>query len=181
MEYNHIVILKNKARLQLRNGTYSDGKAVSEVFNQTHAQTDYLLSYPDENSFDSEQEAQFLQKKTESENAIEILAFWDGKLVGTAGIEPIGNKYKVKHRADFGIAILKEYWNLGIGRALTNACIECARTAGYKQLELEVVAGNEKAICLYESVGFQEYGRNPKGFLSRNSGCYQELILMRLE
>ena len=39
---------------------------------------------------------------------------------------------------------------------------------------------NRAAIALYESVGFREYGRNPKGFRSRTSG-WQELVLMRLE
>ena len=38
----------------------------------------------------------------------------------------------------------------------------------------------EKATALYESVGFVEYGRNPKGFRSRLAG-WQELVLMRLE
>lgn len=32
----------------------------------------------------------------------------------------------------------------------------------------------------YDSFGFVEYGRNPKGFRSRHTG-WQELILMRLE
>jgi L-amino acid N-acyltransferase YncA len=37
-----------------------------------------------------------------------------------------------------------------------------------------------KSVALYRSVGFEEYGRNPKGFRSRVSG-WQELVLMRLE
>jgi ribosomal protein S18 acetylase RimI-like enzyme len=73
-----------------------------------------------------------------------------------------------------------EYWGLGIGRAMTEACIECAKQAGYAQLELDVVAGNTNAVVLYESVGFIEYGRNPMGFNSRLTGM-QELVLMRLE
>ena len=32
----------------------------------------------------------------------------------------------------------------------------------------------------YQSVGFAEYGRNPRGFRTR-SGQWQELILMRME
>ena len=63
---------------------------------------------------------------------------------------------------------------------LTEACIECAKAAGYAQLELEIVAENTTAISLYRSVGFTEYGQNPKGFRSRLSG-WQELVLMRLE
>ena len=180
MRYNQEIILKNGARAWLRNGDASDGLAVYESFNQTHAETDYLLSYPDENSYDPEQEAQFLKKKTESPNEIEIIALVDGKVVGTAGIEAVGHKHKVKHRAVFGISVDKAYWGLGIGRALTEACIACARAAGYAQLELEVVSGNIAAISLYRSVGFVEYGRNPKGFRSRLTG-WQELVLMRLE
>ena len=85
-----------------------------------------------------------------------------------------------RHRADFGISVDKAYWGLGIGRALTRACIACAKEAGYAQIELEVVAGNAAAMALYQSEGFVEYGRNPKGFLNRNLGL-QELVLMRLE
>ena len=125
-------------------------------------------------------EAQFLEAKTKSPNEIEIIAIVDGKVAGTAGIWPVGNKDKVKHRAEFGIGILKEYWGLGLGKALTAACIQCAREAGYLQLELRAVADNEAALSLYRSVGFEEFGRNPKGFLSRTAG-FQELVYMLLK
>ena len=139
-----------------------------------------MLTYPNENSFDSEQEAQFLKEKAISPNEIELVAIVDGKIAGTAGIESVGEKYKVKHRAEFGIGILKEYWGLGLGKALTKACIQCAIDAGYEQLELNVVAENERALSLYRSLGFIEYGRNPRGFNSKISG-YQELVYMLLE
>ena len=61
MKYNQQIILKNGKTAILRNGVKSDGNAVFENFNQTHGETDYLLSYPDENSFDSEKEGQFLE------------------------------------------------------------------------------------------------------------------------
>ena len=60
------------------------------------------------------------------------------------------------------------------------ACIECARAAGYIQLEPNVVAENERALSMYEKAGFVKYGRNPKGFNSRVTG-FQEVIYMRLE
>ena len=180
MEYNKTVKLKDGRECILRNGTEDDAKAVFEVFNLTHGQTDYLLSYPDENSFNIEQEAEFLKGKTESENEIEIVAEVDGYIAGTAGIEAVGTKDKVKYRAELGISVDKEYWGLGIGRALMEACVECAKAAGYAQVELEAVAENERAIALYESCGFVEFGRNPRGFRSRLTG-WQPLALMRLE
>ena len=180
MKYNQKILLKNGKEALLRNGDSADGLIVFENFNATHAETDFLLSYPDENSFDPEQEAQFLKEKTLSSDEIEIIAIIDGKVAGTAGIGAVGRKYKVKHRAELGISILKEYWSLGLGKALTKACIQCAKEAGYTQLELNVVAENEAALSLYQSLGFVEFGRNPKGFNSRMSG-YQELVYMLLD
>ena len=180
MKYYQKIILKNGKEALLRNGDAPDGTAVHENFNLTHAETDYLLAYPDENSYDPEQEAQFLAEKTKSPNEIEIVAIVDDKVAGTAGIEAVGKKYKVRHRAEFGISILKEYWGLGLGKALAKACIQCAKEAGYSQLELNAVAENERAVALYRSLGFEEYGRNPRGFNSRTSG-YQEVVYMLLK
>lgn len=180
MDYFKTIQLKNGKICCLRSGSAADAEEALSVFNQTHAETDFLLTYPEENSFTVQQESEFLAEKFSNENEIEIVAEIDGRIVGTAGFEAVGAKLKIRHRADFGISILKEYWGLGIGRALTLACIDCAREAGYAQLELNVVGENESAIRLYESCGFVEYGRNPKGFVSKVSG-YQELVYMRKE
>lgn len=180
MEYRKTIQLKDGRTCVLRNGTEQDGQALLDIFLLTHSQTDYLLSYPDEAKMTAAQEAAFLKEKTESEDEIEIIAEVACRVVGSAGIGRIGEKEKVKHRAEFGISVDNALWGLGIGRALTEACIECAKAAGYAQLELEVVAENTTAISLYRSVGFTEFGRNPKGFRSRLSG-WQELVLMRLE
>ncbi len=180
MKYYKKITLKDGRECCLRNGTENDGQSVYDNFNLTHEQTDFLLSYPDENSMNAEEEAKFHKEKTESENEIEVIAEVDGKVVGCAGIESVGKKFKVKHRTVLGISVDKNYWRLGIGRALIEACIECAKKAGYEQMELDVVGDNKAAIALYESVGFVEYGRNPKGFRSRFSG-WQEIVLMRLE
>lgn len=180
MNYEKTIVLKNGKKCLIRNATGKDAKEVLDNFNLTHAQTDFLLSYPDENSFTAEQEREFLSSKENSANEAEICAFIDGHVAGTAGIESLGKNYKVRQRAEFGISVEKDFWNLGIGRALLAACIECARQAGYAQLELNVVGDNQNAVSLYKSMGFAEYGRNPRGFCSRETG-WQELISMRLE
>ena len=180
MQYNQTIKLKSGKTCVLRNGTAQDGQAALDIFMLTHTQTDYLLSYPDEMTFTAQEEAEFLQSKTDSNNEIEILAEIDGKVIGSAGINQKSPKIKLRHRCEFGIGIDKEYWGLGVGRALTEACIECARKAGYEQIELEVVSENDRAVKLYEKAGFAEYGRNPRDFKSRLTG-YQEVIYMRKE
>lgn len=179
MKYYKMINLKNGKKCLLRHGVESDGAKALENFNLTHEQTDFLLSYPNENQLDPEKESSYLKEKAESENEIEILAIVDEEVVGMAGIEQIGSQCKVRHRAEFGISIAEEYWGLGIGRALTEACVECAREAGYLQLELEVVADNDRAVAMYQRAGFTEYGRNPMGFRSR-TGNFQETISMRM-
>ena len=174
------ILLKDGRECILRNAEEKDGQACLENFILTHEQTDFLASYTDEITYTVEQEAALLKSKAENEGTVEILAEVDGKVVGLAGIDPLGRGFKTGHRAGFGISIDSDYWGLGIGRAMTAACIECAKMAGYAQLELDVVAENTRAIKLYESMGFLEFGRNPLGFRSRITG-WSELVLMRLD
>lgn len=180
MEYKEIITLKDGRTCVIRQGIAADGEGVLRNFALNHAQTDFLMTYPDEITFTVAQEGEYLQQKAFSPDEAELVAEVEGRIVGQAGIARVGRADKVKHRATFGISIDIDYWHLGMGRALTKACIELARQAGYLQLELDAVADNEKALALYESEGFREYGRNPKGFRSRLTG-WQELVYMRRE
>ena len=103
MTYDQTIITQKGLVVHIRNGVASDGSAVLENFHLTHAETDYLRTYPDENHFDAEQESRYLEKKVTSPNEIELIAFVDGKVAGTAGIDAIGAQYKVAHRAEFCI------------------------------------------------------------------------------
>ena len=173
------VFLKNNKKCLIRNATGDDAQEVLNIFLLTHDQTDFLSSYKDETSIDTAFEKQFLTDRETAAREVYLCAIVDGHIVGTASVASIG-KNKVKHRAELGVAIDKPFCGMGIGRALVTACIECAKEAGYSQLELEVVSENRNAIALYESIGFTEFGRNPRGFRSRYQG-WQELISMRLE
>ena len=171
--------LNNGRLVVLRNGERKDGEAVLDNFIATHAESDYLLTYPEECSFTVEMESNYLEKKKNDEREVEILATLDDKVVGTAGIDSVGRGIKVAHICTFGVSILKEYWGMGIGRKLTMAAIEAAKSAGYTQIELDVVKENERAINLYKTLGFVEYGENERGFKNKE-GEYQSLILMKL-
>lgn len=180
MLYNTKIILKNNNICSIKNASEQNASEILDFLKRTCAQSDFLLSYPDEIDFTVEQEQDFLASKKVSIDEVLLCAQIDGKIVGTASINKIGNKYKVKHRAEFSVAVEKDFWNIGVGKQLSFACIELAKMVAYKQLELTVAANNLSAISLYKKVGFIEYGRNPKGFLLKN-GEWCELVLMRLE
>lgn len=180
MKYCHYVTLKDGHRCVIRNAEATDAQEVLDVMQRAHVQTDFLRSYPNEMAIDVEQERSWLSERLESEREIELVGVVDGVIVGSAGVEEVGTTSKVWHRAELGISVIRQYWGIGIGGALIDACIACATAAEYSQLELQVVADNARALALYIKRGFVEYGRNPRGFLSCVSG-YQELVYMRRE
>lgn len=180
MKYSETVTLKDGRACVLRNACGKDGQAVLDIFLLTHEQTEYLTTYPEESTYTALQEAEYMQRKADSPREIEILAEVDGVVAGCAGIGCVRDALKTRHRAEFGISVDRALWGLGIGRALTQACLHCAQAAGYAQVELEAVAENERALALYRSVGFVEYGRNPRGF-RKKSGDWQPIVLMRME
>lgn len=169
MKYAKNVILKNDKKCLIRNAVGDDAQEVLNIFLLTHEQTDFLASYKDETTFDTTFEKQFLADKESTDREVYLCAVVDGRIVGTAGMDGKGEN-KIKHRAVFGIVIDRDFWGIGIGRALSKACIECAKDAEYSQLELDVVSNNSSAVALYKSMGFVEFGRNPRGFISRNQG-----------
>ena len=178
MKYCRTHLLKDGRECCIRSGTKADGERALANFHLVHEQTDFLLSYPEELVLTPPEEGELLERAAESGIAAELLAETDGVIAGLAGVHPVGEKEKLRHRAELGISLDSSFWGLGIGRALLDACIECAERGGYTQLELGVVSDNSRAIELYRKAGFVEYGRNPKGFLMR-TGEYQELVLMR--
>ena len=177
MQYCDTIRLKNGKTCILRNAKAEDGQAVLDNFILTHAETDWLSTYPEEINFTVEQEAQLMQRKADSDDAIELIAVADGRVVGIAGIDPIGRRIKARHRANFGISIEKAYWGLGIGDAMTKACIACAKQAGYTQLELGVYEDNVRARRLYEKNGFRVFGAIPRAFRLKDGSYHDEIIM----
>lgn len=118
-----------------------------------------------------------LKEPRESPSRSRVLRGW--RLEDSGKLWVVGSRQKVRHRCELGISVLREAWCRGIGRAPVDSALECARQMGFAQVELEVVGDNERAIALYRSLGFIEFGRNPLAFKSR-TGAWQELVSMRL-
>lgn len=179
MEYRNESVLKDCEKCLIRNLEADDAYEDFVLFQTTHGETDFLTSYPDENTYDEERQRARLERAVASERDVELGAFVKGRLLGTVSVEAVGSRQKVRHRCEIGISVLRESWGRGIGRMLMDSALECARQMGFVQVELEVVGGNERAIGLYRSLGFIEFGRNPLAFKSR-TGAWQELVSMRL-
>ncbi len=59
MKYKQIIQLKDGRECILRNGEESDGAQALAIFTLTHAQTDNLLTYPEEIRMSAEEEGAY--------------------------------------------------------------------------------------------------------------------------
>ena len=168
--------------LTLRSAGPEDAAAMVEYLNTIAAETPFLTRWPEEAAADyhPEKEQGFLRSIAEAPNRM-MLTLFDktGRVAGNAGIHPHAPTMKELHRADLGVALIREYWHLGLGSLLIDRAIEEARRMGYEQLELSVFSDNARAIALYRRKGFIECGRTPKAFKLKD-GTYNDDVLMYL-
>ncbi|MFF2078350.1 GNAT family N-acetyltransferase [Kitasatospora sp. NPDC058162] len=90
----------------------------------------------------------------------------DGTLLGTAGLR-VGRRGQERHKATlYGMAVARPAGGRGVGRALVEAVLAVAAEDGrLRQVLLTVSEGNEAALRLYTSCGFEVWGREPAAVL----------------
>lgn len=180
MQYRpHEITLRDGTHCLLRSAVESDAPALLEHLRLTAKETEFLLRYPEEVTIPMEQERKFLQNHLDSPNKVMIVAFTDGVLAGTAGIQAVGERAKICHRCSMGIALKQAYWGKGLGTALIEALLDTARSMEYEQIELGVYRENARAIRLYERMGFQRWGITPRAFKLRGGRYADELLMGR--
>lgn len=169
--------LKNGQQALLRRLQPADAEKMLEFLRETSRESDFLLRYPEENIMGISEEVQFLEGICQSDNKIMLACVIDGSVAGNISLR--GNDYrKLRHRAELALAVRKNYWHLGIGRAMLTEAIGLARNLGLKYLELDYIDGNARAKGLYESLGFQEIARIPQAYCQPD-GTFADAILMR--
>lgn len=170
-------VLKNGQQALLRRLQPADAEKMLEFLRETSRESDFLLRYPEENIMGISEEVQFLEGICRSDNKIMLACVIDGSVAGNISLR--GNDFrKLRHRAELALAVRKNYWHLGIGRAMLTEAIGLARNLGLKYLELDYIDGNARAKGLYESLGFQEIARIPQAYCQPD-GTFADAILMR--
>lgn len=162
----------------LRSPGAEDAGAMLDYLRDIAGETHFLIRYPEEVRMDPAEEADFLeQQRRPDSRSVMIAAFMDGVVAGDVSVSPAGGQQKLRHRASLGIAVRQPCWSLGLGRILMKEALEAARQMGYAQLELGVFADNLRAAALYESLGFQEWGRMRNAFRLKDGTMVDEILM----
>ena len=169
--------LKNDKNLIVRDATFNDAIEFADLTNKTHDETEFL-TFSSKEMFSTEETAkEYISKFVNNDKSCLLVAVCEGRLVGRALIVPKSKHLRMQHRCELGIGVLKAYWGQGIAGKLMIECIEFAKHAGYEQIELIVVAPNERAHELYKSFGFVDEGEIKNSF-KYEDGRYADAFMM---
>lgn len=94
----------------------------------------------------------FVKNSLENGNPM-MVALAEGEVIGGCDVRREFFSSRA-HRGTLGLGLLPEWRGRGVGRRLLEATLAMARRAGFKRIELDVHADNQRAIALYEKAGF---------------------------
>lgn len=178
MTYEHFRARdKTGCEVVIRSVEINDAAGLIDFLKITASETPYLVREPDEVTLTLEQEQDFIRRIMDSDRELMLVATIGGEHVGNCSLMSIGGYARYRHRCSVAIALYQEYCGIGIGKIMMGIVLEAAKKIGYEQAELEVIAENKKAIALYESLGFERYGRLPDN-MKYKDGKYADAYQM---
>ncbi len=172
--------IKDGRKAVLRSPSENDAKEMLSFIIRASGDTPFLMKYPEEHADTTlEQEKAFLKDAYESTDKMMICCLIDGRIAGNCLIS-FRTGIKDGHRASVAIALLKEFWNLGIGTRMFEEMIKIAEErGGVRQLELDFIEGNVRARALYEKMGFRITGVKPDAIRMKDGSFVNEYMMVK--
>ena len=164
----------------LRSPCEEDTEEMLQFIIKASGETEFLMKYPEEYAdFTLEQEKDFLNEAYQNEDAMMIACVVDGRIAGNCQISFRTGK-KDSHRASVAIALLQEFWSLGIGTRMFEEMFRIARERnGVLQIELDFIEGNSRARHLYEKMGFRITGVKPDAIRMKDGAFVNEYMMLK--
>ena len=172
--------LKDGRKALLRSPKDEDIRGVLDYLYVSARETEFILRYPEEcGKYTYEGEKALFDRINAYDNEAMLVCIVDGKVAGNCQIA-WKTGIKTRHRASVAIALLKEFWNQGIGTRMFEEMIRIAEAnENLIQMELEFVEGNTRARALYEKMGFRITGVNPNAIRLRDGTLLNEYCMIR--
>ena len=174
------ITLKDGRNAILKSPCIEDAAKLLDYIKRSCGETDFLTRYPEEwDSMTVESEEKWVNRVRGSQSTLAITCYIDGNIAGNCEINFRGG-IKTSHRATVGIAILKEYWGIGIGSAMFRELIAAAEANPATEIvELEFIEGNDRARTLYEKYGFKVVGERPNAFKLKDGRIMKEYFMQK--
>ncbi len=143
--------MKDGRTVVVRRATQDDADALMQNINEVGAEEEWILTERITNSVKQERE---WIRGFDNENSVLYVAEVGGQVVGQVDVR-IASFRKARHVANLGIAIIRAYRGIGVGRILMERALVWMKVRGVEKAILEVFSTNTRAIALYEKMGFE--------------------------
>lgn len=173
-------ILKDGRKALIRSPREEDIQGMLDYLYVSAGETEFILRYPEECcKYTVEGERNLFERVNSSDNEAMLVCLVDGKVAGNCDIS-WSKGIKTKHRASVAIALLKDYWDQGIGTRLFQELIHIAESnKDIIQIELDYVEGNYRARALYEKMGFRITGVKPNAIRLKDGTLLNEYSMVK--
>jgi ribosomal protein S18 acetylase RimI-like enzyme len=165
---------KDGRKVILRTPTWGDLDDMLEFINSLVEEEAMILM---EVKQTREQEVDWLARalsNMEKDRQVRVVAEVDGRMVGQCEVA-LGSGRK-SHVGTLGISVKRGYRDVGIGQGLMREAERHAARLGLEKIKLEVFATNERAIHVYEKMGYSVVGRVPGEI--KHKGEYVDSLYM---
>ena len=172
--------MKDGRKALIRSPRDEDVQGMLDYLVQSAGETEFILRYPEEcGKYTAEGEKELFDRLNASDSDAMLVCLVDGKVAGNCHVT-WSKGIKTGHRAAVAIALLKEYWNQGIGTRLFQEMIRIAEeNENILQMELEFIEGNRRARALYEKIGFRITGMKPNAIRLKDGTLLNEYSMVR--
>jgi RimJ/RimL family protein N-acetyltransferase len=184
MELYTVIVLNqefyvNGLNYTIRSAFEKDAKELSDLRLKIDGETENLDRQQGEAFIDEQGFQQIIKIDSENERNVFLVAVVDDRIVGFSRCE--GNQLKrFAHKVEFGVCVLKEFWGYGIGKNLLKQSISWADSNGIKKITLNVLETNEKAVKLYQNLGFDIEGILKNDKILSDGQYYNTIVMGRL-
>lgn len=172
--------LKDGRKALIRSPREEDIQGMLDYLYVSAGETEFILRYPEECcKYTVEGERNLFERVNSSDNEAMLVCLVDGKVAGNCDIS-WSKGIKTKHHASVAIALLKDYWDQGIGTRLFQELIHIAESnKDIIQIELDYVEGNYRARALYEKMGFRITGVKPNAIRLKDGTLLNEYSMVK--
>jgi RimJ/RimL family protein N-acetyltransferase len=171
--------MSEEVTLIIREAESKDASQLLAMMQQADRETDFLVIDEQDLNLSTEALAIEIDYLKKSINNLLLVASMDKKIIGVLSVKA-QEQMRVSHIGEVGISILKDYWGIGIGTMMLEELLIWAKENGVLfRLELDVQTRNERAVHLYQKMGFQIEATMKRGARKEN-GEFLDVYKMSL-
>lgn len=135
-----------------------DAAHIVDFLNKVGGETDFLTFGLNDFPISVAQEKETILECQEKNICLMLIAKIDDEIVSQLFLDR-SSKSRLAHIGDIGISVSQKHWGKSIGKHMMLTAIDWAKSNNITKLQLQVRADNDRAVQLYQKLGFSIEGK----------------------